>query len=56
MVNAIIDIANEAYIHQQKQDSDEIDPRNWHEWLQLFVEEKSIGSAELPTEESSQNV
>jgi hypothetical protein len=38
MIDAIFDIAHEAYIHQQKQDSDEIDPRNWHEWEQLFVE------------------
>lgn len=38
MIDAIFDIANEAYIHQQKQDSDEIDPRNWHEWEQLFIE------------------
>ena len=32
MMEAIFDIAHEAYIHQQKQDSNEIDPRNWHEW------------------------
>ena len=56
MINAIIDIANEAYIHQQKQDSDEIDQRNWHERLQLFVEEKPIVAAETPTEESNSNV
>lgn len=37
MVEAIFDIADEAYNHQQKQDADSIDPRNWHEWLQLFV-------------------
>jgi hypothetical protein len=32
MIESILDIANEAYVHQQKQDSDDIDPRNWHEW------------------------
>jgi hypothetical protein len=32
MIDSIFDIAHEAYIHQQKQDSDQIDPRNWHEW------------------------
>jgi len=42
MIDAIFDIAHEAYIHQQKQDSDEIDPRNWHEWEQLFVQGASI--------------
>ena len=56
MLNAIVDIANEAYIHQQKQDSDEIDARNWHEWLQLFVEEKPITAAEAPTEASSSDI
>ena len=48
MINAIFDIAHEAYIHQQKQDSDEIDPRNWHEWEQLFVDGASI-TGELAT-------
>ena len=35
-MDAIFDIADEAYIHQQKLDAKEIDPRNWHEWMQLF--------------------
>ena len=48
MINAIFDIAHEAYTHQQKQDSDEIDPRNWHEWEQLFVDGASI-TGELAT-------
>ena len=38
MVDMIFDIANEAYVHQQKQDSSEMDPRNLHEWLTAFVE------------------
>jgi hypothetical protein len=38
MVDAIFEIANEAYNHQQKQDSSEMDPRNLHEWLTAFVE------------------
>lgn len=42
LFDAIFDIANEAYIHQQKQDSSDIDSRNWHEWLQLFIEEMPI--------------
>ena len=44
LFDAIFDIANEAYIHQQKQDSEEIDPRNWHEWLQLFINELPVTS------------
>jgi len=42
LFDAIFDIANEAYIHQQKQDSEEIDSRCWHEWLQLFVADLPI--------------
>lgn len=42
LFDAIFEIANEAYIHQQKQDSSDIDSRNWHEWLQLFIEEMPI--------------
>lgn len=42
LFDAIFDIANEAYVHQQKADSNEIDPKNWHEWLQLFIEEFPI--------------
>jgi len=38
MIDAIFDIAHEAYVHQQKQDSGGIDDRNWHEWEQLFIE------------------
>ena len=36
LMDSIFDIADEAYQHQQKLDSKEIDPRNWHEWMQLF--------------------
>ncbi|CDW76374.1 sperm flagellar protein 2 [Stylonychia lemnae] len=42
LFDAIFDIANEAYIHQQKQDSEDIDSRCWHEWLQLFVADLPI--------------
>lgn len=42
LFDAIFDIANEAYIHQQKSDSEEIDCRNWHEWINLFVEQMPI--------------
>ena len=40
--NAIFEIANEAYIHQQKSDTEHIDPRNWREWQQLFIQGKEI--------------
>ena len=54
MIDAIFDIAHEAYIHQQKQDSDEIDPRNWHEWEQLFVEGAPIvGEKASPAEDEA---
>lgn len=42
LFDAIFEIANEAYIHQQESDTNDIDSRNWHEWLQLFVEEMPI--------------
>lgn len=48
MIDTIFDIAHEAYIHEQKQDSNEIDPRNWHEWEQLFVDGSKI-TGELAT-------
>ena len=44
MMDAILDIAHEAFIHQQKQDSNEIDPRNWHEWEQMFIEGLPVSS------------
>ena len=42
LMDAIFDIADEAYIHQQKLDSKNIDNRNWHEWMQLFKNDKPI--------------
>lgn len=42
LFDAIFEIANEAYVHQQKSDTQDIDSRNWHEWLQLFVDEMPI--------------
>ena len=42
LFEAIFEIANEAYIHQQEADTQDIDSRNWHEWLQLFIEEMPI--------------
>lgn len=59
MIDAIFDIAHEAYTHQQKQDSDEIDPRNWHEWEQLFIQGAPIipeikQAEEPPKEEGDQ--
>lgn len=42
MMNEIFEIANQAYILQQKTDSEEIDQRFWREWMKLFKEETSI--------------
>jgi len=42
LLDQIVDIADEAYNHQQKLDSKEIDPRNWHEWVQLFLNDMPI--------------
>lgn len=42
LFDAIFEIANEAYIHKQESDSNDIDSRNWHEWLQLFIDEMPI--------------
>jgi hypothetical protein len=56
MFDAIFDIADAAYVHQQKQDSNEIDPRNWHEWLQLFIEQMPIdGSIKKAAENQGLN-
>ena len=41
-MSKIFDIADEAYKHQQRLDSQEIDPRNWHEWMQLFKNDMPI--------------
>lgn len=58
LLDKIIDIADEAYKHRQLMDSDKIDPRNWHEWLQLFIHEKEIANthqnlASLVSEETA---
>lgn len=55
LFDAIFDIANEAYIHQQKADKEEIDPRNWREWQQLFIEGQPITteSAEKETQDDT---
>ena len=55
MIDAIFDIAHEAYIHQQKQDSDETDPRNWHEWEQLFVQGAPIVQEASSTKEQTED-
>jgi len=54
MIDAIFDIAHEAFCHQQKQDSDQTDPRNWHEWEQLFIEGAPIVSAETTQEQTEE--
>jgi len=59
LMDAIFDIADEAYNHQQNLDSNsnDTDPRNWHEWTQLFEKNLPIAGtlknlAELVTEET----
>ena len=42
LLDQIIDIADEAYNHQQRRDSQDIDSRNWHEWVQLFLHDMPI--------------
>ena len=42
LMDKIFDIADEAYNHQQRLDSKEIDPRNWHGWMQLFKHDMPI--------------
>ena len=42
LMDRIFDIADEAYVHQQKLDSKQIDNRNWHEWMQLFKNDMPI--------------
>ena len=42
MLDQIIDIADEAYNHQQRNDSQDFDSRNWHEWVQLFLHDMPI--------------
>ena len=42
IMDQILEIANEAYIHQQKKDSDAIEDTNWREWLQLFTKELPV--------------
>jgi adenylate kinase family enzyme len=53
MIDAIFDIADEAYIHLQKQDAGGIDDRNWHEWKQLFVEGVDISAGATVAEPST---
>jgi len=60
LFNSIFEIANEAYIHQQKSDTEALDKRNWREWLQLFIEGKNVSGVldslnEEATEASTEN-
>lgn len=61
LFDAIFEIANEAYIHQQQSDSPDIDSRNWHEWLQLFIDQMPISGtlsklADMKEGEASQTI
>ena len=42
MVNLIIDISDKAYEYQQINDVEEIDPRVWREWTNLFKNDTSV--------------
>ena len=37
-LNLIFDLSDEAFKHQQTIDTSDMDPRNWREWTQLFVD------------------
>lgn len=57
IVDLIIDIAEEAYVFQQTNDSEEIDPRVWREWTQIFISNQSVKNKEvLPTLERDLNI
>ena len=47
MTDLIIDIAEEAYVYQQTNDTDDIDPRVWREWTQLFINDQPLSSGAL---------
>jgi adenylate kinase family enzyme len=42
IVKLIIDISEEAFVYQQINDTDNIDSRVWREWMQLFVNDRSV--------------
>lgn len=42
MVDLIVDIAEEAFVYQQLNDSEEIDPRVWREWTNVFINDQSV--------------
>jgi hypothetical protein len=42
MIDLIVDIAEDAYLFQQVNDAEEIDPRQWREWTQLFINNQSV--------------
>ncbi len=45
LMDAIFDIADEAFNHMQDLDSKEWDSRNWGNWLKLFVHKQKISGA-----------
>ena len=42
MIQLIIDIADEAHVYQQINDSEEIDDRVWREWTNIFINDQSV--------------
>lgn len=47
MVELIVDIAEEAFVYQQTNDVEDIDPRVWREWTQVFINNQSVKNKEL---------
>lgn len=45
LFNEIFEIANQAWELQQKNNTSEIDQRNWNEWMKLFKHDTSIQDA-----------
>lgn len=42
LMDAIFDIADEAYNHMQDLDAKQWDSRNWENWVELFIHQKQI--------------
>ena len=62
LLDQVFDIADEAYNHMQMRDAKEIDPRNWHEWQQLFLNDMPISDVlmnlaeSIPQETGGENI
>ena len=54
MINLVIDISDKAYEYQQINDVEEIDPRVWREWTNLFINNESVLYKEPEEEQISE--